>query len=129
MAAGVHPPLVVRAVGERIRLEDVQSVHVGAERDGRPRPLRARQRPDDAGPAEPAVDGNAERGEPGGDEIAGRMLLEGGFGIFMDVAAPARHLGLEFGDPVDDGHGEWSRRARSLSSARRPLAKKPIVCV
>src|ERR1051326_2597375 len=89
---------------EPVLLVDVESIHVGAKTDGPVAWLVALQRPDDAGAGKAAMDLDAELGEALGDERGGAMLVEGGLGVGVDVAAPPGQICVVVGNAVDDGH-------------------------
>ena len=112
MAAGVHAPLMARAVGEIGRLLDRQRVHVG------PQPDRARRRAgaqpaDDTRPADAAMYLVTELGQLLRDEIGGALLLEPEFGMRVDVAPPVRQIVVKFRNALNDSH----RRLSSSLSA------------
>ena len=106
VAAGVHlargPGLVVELVG----LLDEECVHVGPQPHRRP--VARAQRADDAGPRQAPVHRYAEFIEPPGDEVGRALLLEGGFGMGVQVPPPGGHVVVEPGNPFDDGHGAIS---------------------
>ena len=95
---------MLRAVGERIRLEDRQAVHIGAQPD-RPRRVADPQSADQPGLADAAMHLDAEPLESLGDEIGGALFLETELGMGMDVAPPFGQLVVNAADLVDDRHG------------------------
>ena len=110
MAAGVHLAGRLRGIGQIGFLVDRQRVHIGAQTDhldlaivGR---LLALDDADDAGPAEPCRNlVAAELPQAVRHERRGAMHVVQQFGMFMDIPAPGRDIGLQIGDAVDDGHG------------------------
>ena len=91
MAAGMHPPVILRAIGEVGRFLDRQAIHVGAQPD-RARRIAGAQPADDAGLADPAEHLAAEFGELLRDEIGGPLLLEAKLGMGVDVVPPFRQF-------------------------------------
>ncbi len=64
---------------------------------------------DDAGAAK--TGGNlvaAEFPQPLRHECRGAMHVVQQFGMLMDIPAPGLDIGLQIGDAVDDGHGNFS---------------------
>ena len=118
MPAGMHLSGNLRAVLEVVLLFDMERVQIGAEPDRRPLPARAGERAHHPGPGEAAMDIDAELGQAVGDELRRPMLLEGGLGMGVNIAAPPRHLLVELGDAVDDRHAGWSPGRGALSSGR-----------
>ena len=110
---------------------NVQRIHVGAQRDGALAAGVALQRADDAGSGEAAMDLDAELLQPLRDEFRRPMLFEGGLRMGMNIVAPGDEIGVEIGDPVDDGHGVYPRcnsvlglrAARSEGGCRRDSCK------
>ncbi len=105
MAAGVHAARVLGAVREAVLLHDVERVHVGPQADRAARPLAALDGADHTGSGQAAMDLDAEGGELLCDELGGRVLLEGGLGVGMEVVAPSGHVRMELCDAIEDGHG------------------------
>ncbi len=133
MAAGMHAVLVGALVGQVIvELGHGQSVHVGAQAD-LPVAGPAMDHAHDAGLAEAAMHLDAPGFQLLGDDAGGANLLEADLRMGMEVAPPFRHLGMELGDAVDDGHGIPRKRAtddgRRLSTrsanANGPAAAQP----
>mgnify|MGYP003326132312 CR=1 FL=1 len=100
VAAGVHLVLVHRGVREVVLLLQVQRVHVGAQADRLLAGPAALQRADHARGGEAAMDLDAPALQPGGDDLGGAPLLEGGLGMAMDVAADRGQVGLIGGELV-----------------------------
>jgi hypothetical protein len=65
---------------------------------------------------------DAKSGQLIGDEIGGPMLLERGFGMGMEIAAPGRHVGMELGDTIDDRHGVTALSC--ITALERPRASE-----
>ena len=86
MAAGMH--LSGDGAGEFLAglLMDRQRVHVGADGDGGAGPA-ALDGADHAGAADAGAVRDAQPRQFGGDDAGGAHLLEGQFGMRMDVAA------------------------------------------
>ena len=103
MAAGVHAPLMARAVGEIGRLLDRQRVHVGPQTD-RARRRAGAQPPDDTRAADPTKDLVAELRELICNEIRGPLLLETEFGMRVDIAPPVRQVVVEFHNALNHPH-------------------------
>ncbi len=120
MAAGMHPPGILRGMCKPVLLVDVQRVHVGAQRDRAPAGRVAGQRADHAGPGDAAFDRDAERLQQVRDVRGGADLLERGFRMGMDIVPPRRHIGLEIGNAVDDRHGGAQTTLRPRSPAMSP---------
>ena len=104
MTAGMHLPVVGRAVVEIVLLVEVEGVEIGPEAD-MPRSVAGFERPHHAGACQSAMDLGAERVEQSRDHLGGPGFLEGRLRVRMNVAPPAGHVGLPVRDPVDDGHG------------------------
>ena len=83
---------------------DVQRIHIGAKRDCTIAGQHAFERADDASPGDTAIDRNAKRFEEPGDQFRRLVLFEGGLGMRVDLVPPLRHLGMKFGDPIDNRH-------------------------
>src|SRR5262249_32139134 len=79
---------------EVVLLLQMQGVHVGAQTDRLLAGPLALQGADHAGLAQPAMDLDAPRSEPVGDDLGGPLLLEGGLGMAMDIAADGGEIGL-----------------------------------
>ena len=130
MAAGVHGAVVGRAVGDVVPFEDRQRVHVGAERDGA-LARRAFQDAHHAGLREPAMHRNAEGLEFLGHDGCGALLLETQFRMSVDIAPPRRHIVVDRGNAVDDGHGGSlpvsDRKVQGKGAARRNApTRRPV---
>ena len=107
VAAGVHPPVVPRAVLEPRRLLDRKRVHVRAK-PHRARRVAGTKRPDHAGAADAAVDLEPEFLEPLRHQVGRAVLLEAELGVGVNVAPPGGHLVVERADAIDCGHGSDS---------------------
>ncbi len=88
VTAGMHPPALLRGTGERVLLVDMQRVHVGAQRNCTPSWRRSLQGPDDACSGNSTIDRDSERFQKFGNKPAGFMLLDGRFGLGMNLTAP-----------------------------------------
>ena len=125
VAAGVHHPRVLRGVREVGRLVNGQGVHVGAQPD-RPAlaPALPMHDPDDAGAADLLVHlVDAERAQLIGDECRRLVLLEGQFGVLVQMPPPQGQrvaVGLDLGQ---GGHsiGLLRRGGRCCAANRRHL--------
>ena len=95
MAAGVHAAGARRPMREIVGLVHRQAVHVGAKPDRLHRVALA-QCADHAGFAEPARHFQPPLLKLGGHDVRCPVLLEGQFGMSMDVAADGRDLALDF---------------------------------
>jgi hypothetical protein len=95
VAAGVHAPLVARAMRDVRRLVDRQAVHVGAQADGAAaRRFAARDHADHTGLGDAAMHLDAQARELVRDDARGARLLEGELGMRMQIAAHVAQLGL-----------------------------------
>src|SRR5215472_16873113 len=103
MAAGMHAPVISRAVGEVGRLLDRQAVHIGSE-PNRAQRITGAQPANDTGLADAAKYLAAEPGELLGDEVGGALLFEPEFGMGMNVMPPFLQFVMEFRDAFDDLH-------------------------
>ena len=72
-----------------------QRIHVGAQAD-RARAAAGAQHPDDAGAPDPAMRFDAERLEPGGNELGGAVLGKGQLRVGVDVLAEGGKMGSLF---------------------------------
>ena len=55
-----------------------------------------------------------------GDALAGAVFFQAQFGMLVQVLAPGRHVGVEVGDTIDDGHQMVPKvRARPAASGTR----------
>src|SRR4029450_804120 len=104
MAAGMHAPLMLRAVREGVGCEDRQAIHIGAQ-PYRPWRVADPQPADHPGLADAAMHLDAELFQPLGDEIGGALFLEAELAMRMDVAPPFGQLVVKAADIVDDRHG------------------------
>ncbi len=89
VAAGMHLPLVFRAVRKAVEFGQRQRVHVGAQADGAGA-AAAGQPGDHAGAGQAAMHLDADGLELGGDDIGGALLVKSQFRVGMDVAADGR---------------------------------------
>src|SRR6266850_151022 len=105
MTAGMHLALVDRLVREAVLLMDMERVHIGAKRDGPTARGCALERAHHARAGEPAMDRDPEAFQLGSDEIGGPVFLERRLRMGMKIAAPARHIGMEISNTIDDRHG------------------------
>jgi hypothetical protein len=85
-----------------------QPVHIRAEANTRTVPNL--ERSDDPGARQPAVHWNVALSQPGGDKFCGIILLEGGFGMGVQVPPPLDHLIVKFGNSLDHWHRAYLRR-------------------
>ena len=120
MAAGVHPTLMARAVGEIGRLLDRQRVHVGPQPDRARRPAGA-QPADHTRAADAAMHLVTELRELLRDEIGGPVLLEPEFRVSMDFAPPVRQIVMKFRNALYDAH----YRSSSLRSRPNVIRRMP----
>ena len=113
VAARMHVSRRRGLVGQIVRLEDRQRVHIGAQADGLARASLAADHSDNAGPAD-AGDHlvAAERPEPLGDEPGGPVNVVTQLRMRMQIAPPFGELGMEIGDAVYGRHGSPRRDAR-----------------
>jgi hypothetical protein len=91
MAAGMHPAVMGRAVGEIVHLLDRQRIHIGAQPD-RGGSVAAPDRADNPGPGQPPIDLAAVFGQLYRHQIRGPLLGEGELGMRMDVTADRNQL-------------------------------------
>ncbi len=94
MTAGVHHPVAGGFEGDVDLFVDGQGVHVSADADGgaAPRPDLG----DHARATHAGFDvGQADLGQGVGNQPGGAHLLEAQFGVLVNVAAQAHHLGLQ----------------------------------
>jgi hypothetical protein len=108
MAAGMHLVRDRRGVVEVVLLLQVQRIHVGAQADRLlARPI-ALQRADHAGRGEATMHLDAPRGELVGHDLGRPLLLEGGFGMTVDVTTDGGEVGQVRGEKVGSvtGHAE-----------------------
>ena len=104
MAAGMHQPVMGRAVREIVVLLHRQAVHIGSEPD-RAQRIAAPDRADNTGLGKPAMHLAAIFGELLRDDIAGPLLGEAELGMGVDVAADLGQLVEIIEDFGDDRHG------------------------
>jgi hypothetical protein len=121
VAAGVHAPVVARAMVEAVGLEDGQRIHVGAQPDRAVRVADA-QHADHAGLADPAMHLDAELGELRRDQVGRALLLEAELGMGVDVAPPGGQLVVELLDARDHGHGRSPERGGAVCRMAPRLA-------
>ena len=119
MAAGVHQALRFGSVGQIGRLLDRQRVHVGPQPDDLDVALAGGLVAlDDADHAGAAETGRhlvaAEFPQPVRHQCRSTVDVVQQFGMFMDIPAPGLDVGLQIGDAVDDGHGDF--RTSGLST-------------
>ena len=103
VTACVHLAIVDRSVGERIRLDDGQRVHVCAQAH-RTRGVANAKRPDHPGLADTGVNVEAELTQFAGNKICRAVFLESEFRMRVDVAAQGRQLAVHGGNVFDDVH-------------------------
>ena len=126
VAAGVHLAVVAAGVGQPGGLDDGQRVHVGADADALAA-VAVAQPADDAGAAQAAVHLVAPGGQALGHQVAGGMLLEGQFGVLVDVVAQAHHLGQDGGDLLAQGvhvHATSPKGAAGRACGQATLARR-----
>ena len=125
MAAGMHLVGVHRGVVELVLLLQVQRIHVGAQTDGLlARPL-ALQRADHAGRGQPTMDLDSPRLQLVGHDLRGPLLLEGGLGMAMDVAADGGELGRGGGEEIGRETGHGGPCVRPAGQISRRFAASP----
>ncbi len=137
MAAGMHLVGVDRRMLELVLLLQVQRIHVGAQTDRLlARPL-ALQGADDAGLGQPAMDFDAPGLQFVGHDLRRPLLLEGGLGMTVDVAADGgeagvvgrQQVGRKSGHVLPFAGAKTSRRAgiasRSSPAAQATVARTP----
>ncbi len=114
VAAGVHLAGDLRRVRDAGLFLDVQCVEIGAQADRLAAGAGA-EHADDAGLREPGVHLEPERAQLVRDEGRGRLLLERGLGVGVEVVTPRLHVRDQRGDFGDDLHGSSgnSRRAKA----------------
>src|SRR5207248_1639576 len=104
VSAGVHPPIMARAMRELVFFVERQRIHVGAQTDravAGPRLESAHE----ARRRDAARDLDAEGFQALGNEIRGALLLEAEFRMGMEVPAPLRQLVLLRDNLGNDWHG------------------------
>ena len=111
MAAGVHLPVMLRAVREIVQLLHRQAVHVGSEPD-RAQRVAASDRPDNPGRGETAMHLAAVFGEFLGNQIAGPHLGEAEFGMGVDITTDLAQFVEMIEHLGDDRHGGSRGMAR-----------------
>jgi hypothetical protein len=136
VAACVHPSGIFGSVWEIVALLDRQRVHVGAQCNCATARRRSVECSDHAGSGKAALDCDAKGLEQLRNQLRGPVFLEGDLGTGMNTPTPFGHLGMKFGDPIDDRHQPFlsgcsvdppqpARQADFLSMV--PAAKHPSV--
>src|SRR5690606_26806117 len=87
MAAGMHDVRMDRSMGKSVFLLHGQGVHIGTETDAA-RGMPDLERPDVPGSSQSAMDLDTKLLKPRGDEVRGRMFLEGKFRMLVQMATP-----------------------------------------
>ena len=130
VAAGMHPPALLRSMGKCVLLVDVQPIHISTQRDRAPALHRSPQGADDARARNSAFDGDTERFQAFGDERSRFMLLERGLWVGVDLVPPSRHFGMKICDAINYRHWRASLleataawRARRLPVDRSSLSR------
>jgi hypothetical protein len=103
MAAGMHPPVMARAISEFVRFLDRQGIEIGAQAD-RARAVALLQPTDHAGLADAAMHFAAEGGELFCNESRRALLLEAELRMSMDVMPPIDEAVVILRNPLDDHH-------------------------
>src|SRR3546814_15689603 len=104
MAACVHAPGVLRAVGRVPLLVHRQRVHVGAQADAATAAAVAVQHTDDAGAGNAAMHLDAPRLQFLRHLGGGAVLLELDLRVGVEVSSPLGHVVVEFRNAVVHGH-------------------------
>ncbi len=94
VAAGVHLALVFRVMREFVQFAQRQRVHVGAQANHAGRGAGA-QHADHTGFGDAAMDFQAIAFQLAGHDVGRPVLVEGQFGMGMDVTAQGRQFGQE----------------------------------
>ena len=111
----MHSAVLTRAIGQIVRLEDRQRVHVGAKPDA-VRRIAGAQHADDAGLADIAMHFAAELGEFCRDRRRRALLLETDLGMGMEVAPPCGHLLMEGADIIEGSGRRCSNMHRGKAA-------------
>jgi len=106
VAAGVHPPRMLRMVRELIEFGERQGIHVGAQADHFLRGAGA-QHADHAGPGDATLHFQPVALQFARHEVGGAVFVEGQFRVGVDVAALRRQFGQkrQFKRRKGRGHG------------------------
>ena len=123
VAARVHLARHLRLVRDAGRLVDVQRIEVGTQPDG-VTGASLPQDTDDAGAGDARVHVESERTELVGHVRSGRLLLERGLRMRVEVMAPAAHFGVEGGDFGDEVQGDDAKESTN-DSPLRAIARGP----